>query len=112
MIIYRVEGRNGNGPYMFPGYIQTMVDGLKHPLPRDDGIDMDKITAFHIFGFASLTALLNWFDLDTRKHLRQCYFSILVYEVPDTRVLVGNRQVVFDRDHAREITILDIVHLS
>lgn len=113
MVIYRVEGKNGNGPYMFPGYIPTVMDDeLKHPLPRDDGIDMDKLTVFHFFGFVSLSALLNWFDSDIREQLRTSEFNIVVYDVPDIRVLIGNRQVVFDRDHSKVVTILDIVDFS
>lgn len=111
MIVYRVEGVNGYGPYTFP-YALVGEESGKHPLPDKDGIDKNKITTWHLFGFKSLDSLVDWFDVETRQKLDDAKFNVLVYEVPDIRVLTGGRQVAFDMDYAKHIETLDIVNFS
>ncbi len=111
MRVYRVEGPNGYGPYTFPGFLCGIPeDPSKHPVPRDDGIDEDKIVEFHIFGFASLESLQAWFSDEDRQYLSEKGFVVKVYDCPDRRVIQGNRQLVFDRDYAIPKETLDILN--
>ena len=110
MLVYRVEGHNGYGPYTFPGFLCGLPEDLsKHPLPKDDGIDPNKIVEFHVFGFDSLDSLQAWFSVDDRRYLLDKGFVIKVYECPILRVIQGKRQLVFDRDYAIPQKTLDIL---
>lgn len=111
MLVYRVEGKNGNGPYVFPGFLYGSPEDLdRHPLPENDGIDKGKMTEFHYFAFSNLQSLEDWFDPKARQYLRDKDFTVKVYDVPKQHVMVGKRQVVFDRDHSKLVETMDIVN--
>jgi hypothetical protein len=113
MLVYRIERPNGQGPYMFPGLLDTSTeDSNRHPMPVDDGLDPDKIERYHYFGFMCLHSLRAWFDRGMREFLFDKNCLVRVYDVADHKVMIGNRQVVFDRDGSNIVKTLDILYFS
>lgn len=108
MRVFRVENEELFGPYYAnKGGIATRAVGEKYginvignsrrtPLPYEDGLSgwRDRLDyAQFRFGFESPEAAVAWFiDLDI---LREHGFKLCAYEVPETEVFKGGKQLVF-----------------
>lgn len=114
MRIYRIEDKNGLGPYA-GGAMSRAEYGYepkRHPSPVDDGINY----SHDIYaGFPSLTKCYYWFvDTWIRQYLRQHGYKIGVYECPGHYVQHGQRQVAFVKAMAMKVEEMEIedVHPS
>jgi hypothetical protein len=106
MIVYRVENKRGEGPYTRRRKVSDWlcdrhVDIEKHPSLVEDGIYEWKRA--HKCGFSSLKKLKAWFDKEELKALYEAKFDIVRYEVDKKDVLVGKKQVMFNRRKARRV---------
>jgi len=106
MKIYRVEHpKNGQGPYWNRN--EHGLNFREHqmlPGPLNENWVTDDIQAIrrnyreYHFGFESIRALVKWFNRKWRKAMHIGGFKILVYEVPPTLVVIGSRQVIFNKE--------------
>ena len=109
MLIYRIENKRGQGPYCSKHkdqYLRCWLcdrhsDIEKHPSPDEDGIYEWK--RVHKCGFSSLRKLKAWFNKEELKALYEAKFDIVRYEVDKKDVLVGQKQVMFNRRKARRV---------
>lgn len=106
MLIYRVE-RLGLGPY-YKRPIENMLwahDSPKtHPTPYEERIaDLPDFRC----GSITLDHLKIWFK-GWRNKLRMAGFRLKVYEIPHKYVRIGDKQLIFDKDFAKEIADLPI----
>jgi hypothetical protein len=99
MIVYRVENKNGVGPYdgTSDGSLWQTRDHVEpsHPGPKDDGIDFERGEDY--CGFASFEQLRDWFESEELVMLRKLGFRVRRISVPRSRVKFGKKQVVFRR---------------
>jgi hypothetical protein len=99
MIVYRVENKNGVGPYDGTGIwsLWQTRDHVEpsHPGPKDDGIDFK--SGEYICGFASYRKLRDWFEAEELVALRKLGFRVRRIRVPRSKVKFGKKQVVFRR---------------
>lgn len=115
--IYRVEGRDGNGPY---SGVTTNSHNLqkklrKHnsqtgrPSPHLDGIQRCSEYPMHeyYFGFTHVDKLKEWFK-GSRTALRQDGYKMAVYEVDVSDVLFGKKQAAFVKKLANPIKTVKI----
>jgi hypothetical protein len=109
MIIYRVEGPDGIGPYqtlkpdwssrepelidLADAVAREHSDCPDHPSPCFDGIGHLR-DEHEICGFSSPDDLKTWFAGWLRK-LHRAGYVVAVYDVPDHGVRHGGHQVVF-----------------
>lgn len=119
MIVYRVEDENAYGPYNGPNSIRgwklpknkeaqliEAMYGDHNPPPYVD------VPAFNLtargysegenrwkFGFADADQLSRWFG--RAVEFLAGAFTVAKYEVPDTGVVLGGHQVVFDTKKAK-----------
>ena len=110
MLVYRMENRNGRGPYrslseparwLRDEHGISLYDDDLHPVPPDDGVPFPPWEGS--FGFASREALDRWFPKEARQLLREKGQHVTVYEVPENMVEQGRNQLVFHRDSARKV---------
>ncbi|WIC39362.1 hypothetical protein vFB297_1550 [Pseudomonas phage vFB297] len=110
-VVYRVECRNGEGPYV-NGCMGDSSSSLRRPVPEHDGIP--SVRSFEHFAFTSPSQLDDWFG-DAYDQLAEYSSAIIkVYEVESQYVRTGLRQCVFRRDAAvcvKEVTIAQWVGL-
>jgi hypothetical protein len=102
MRVYRIENKNGRGPYNGRGDLPyTVLDGCPahQPDPRDDGFGSRWNKPDYYFGFASLDQLFDWFG-DILEHLDRYGFSLTVWEVDESFVELGGRQLAFNKSEA------------
>jgi hypothetical protein len=107
MIVYRVEGPDGIGPYQRMGLgvfrdaeLVDLSDDIsddhswcpKHPSPVDDGIG--DMADQEICGFIRPEDLKNWFS-GWLQRLDKAGYVVAIYDVSDHDVRVGRHQVVF-----------------
>jgi len=104
MIVYRIEGLNGVGPYRT---LENCDNGLANrllshgtpgskrykPSPKQDNIP-GFYSGYHYCGFKSIEQLKRWFH-GARAGLRRCGFKMITYKVSDYEVLFGHQQIVF-----------------
>lgn len=101
MLVYRVQNEIGVGPYRTyrrHPVVQKMFDAhdsSSHPQPKDDGIE--DFGEHHLSGFASVRDLRMWFEGFLSALIRHGY-SIVIVEVPESAVLYGGEQVMYDRN--------------
>lgn len=103
MLIYRVEDDAMNGPYrghpvLFAGNRSYTVHSNMdtHPIPSFDMIPNG------FCGFASLTQFYNWFNGDIKTLVKEG-FHLVVLELDDLCVNVGERQVTFPSREAAKL---------
>ncbi|WFG74202.1 hypothetical protein QE321_gp057 [Pseudomonas phage SPA01] len=104
-IVYRVECRNGEGPYV-NGCMGDSSSSLRRPVPEHDGIP--SVRSFEHFAFTSPRQLDDWFGDDYDQLAEYSSATIKLYEVDRQHVRTGIRQCVFRRDAAvcvKEVTI-------
>jgi hypothetical protein len=110
MLVYRVETKDGEGPYTGPHnlaftLLATHQSSDNHPAPRADDIDIsywDRRPMFR-FGFKTVEQLHDWFNASERDALRGYGYLMVTYEVCHSRVLVGGRQVAFEYAEAKRL---------
>src|SRR6478735_8353835 len=100
---YRMEGKDGQGPYRGQHYDWPWdeFDVDQHPLPGiTDGIDYWSIEGDHVFGFESLEKALEWFTpiwltgLTTHERAVPQEFRITHYLAQEWGMLFGIRQTL------------------
>lgn len=106
--VYRVENEEGYGPYAEGVMLECeeLYDnagillypkGYKHPYPSGEIMKLLFSGEEYLFGFSSLTDLLNWFDFDkVNQLLEKRGFAISVYETDF--VFEDPEQTIFRRD--------------
>lgn len=108
MYVYRVETLDGCGPYNGSKDVKFPSLGVLHPGPRQDGIrDFD--SCVHHFGFASIEDFQNWFGLRfIRRNLFKAGFVLNKYRIRKEYVVVGGRQVAFEKKKAKRVGTFDV----
>lgn len=122
MFVYRVENQHGTGPYNSRGFLHENMSAEAHPPPCGDGIH-DFAPSKHLCGFKSMEQLLEWFDEDAleelaktnratrwrrRIALRGPLYHIGTYTVDEDHVMLGEKQLVFEHQHAKHIATMSI----
>lgn len=108
MFIWRIENRDGKGPYM-----TDRVNGLgltgeeHHPGPMGDVPEFYRTRNYNLyfFGFKSLSDLRNWFHPTAISRLYKDGFKIVKYKVEKKYVLKGGKQVAFLKNKATMVTV-------
>ena len=110
MIIYRIEDKNGEGPYH--GDIDSSLwRKEKHcyetgrPIPSKDGVNgFDFYKTFnadkHLFGFSSMKQLKEWFCDEEIEKLYEFGYNIYEFEI-DSIDLELDHQIVFDKNKCK-----------
>lgn len=103
MIVYRIQGHDGIGPYM-SSLVEVecplwMDEDTHQPTPGVDGLS--RALGFergkHIFGFRNMPQMFDWFGhRNTFEDLRYRNYSIFRFRIDPSFVLVGGHQVAFD----------------
>lgn len=115
--IYRVEARDGDGPYRGQGNSANLQYKLcRHstrtgrPTPCIDGIDpygSDRPFSEYYFGFTHVDKLKEWFK-GSRTALREDGYKMAVYEVDISDVLFGKKQAAFVKKLANPVKTVRI----
>lgn len=115
--IYRVEGRDGNGPYRGQENSTNLQYKLcRHnfrtgrPSPHLDGINpsgLDRPVSEYYFGFTHVDKLKEWFK-GSRTALREDGYKMAVYEVDISDVLFGKKQAAFVKKLANPVKTMKI----
>lgn len=108
MKIYRLENKDGRGPYVTGdmGIVSIRCGGTRKPEPSEE----KEFDGHHVhslkFGFASVEQFDNWFSHRQQIHLVNFMkYHLVVYEVPETSVIVSASQAGFYPDKAEKIAI-------
>lgn len=111
MLIYRLEDKNGTGPYrgklrsnkiieeMYLDHSGT-VDRYRPP-PPSDGIRIESGFLHFFYGFKTEKQLKWWFYGYLTK-LKKLGFQIVEIQVPKKHVFFGKHQVAFDSRFAKK----------
>lgn len=104
MLVYRVENKHGEGPYVSGAALLLNSHNCSdsHPVIYRDGVDMYGRDVR--CGCVSLEALENWFG-EYLPLLRNMGYSVVEYSVLNSKVRVGNSgvQCAFDRHYASKV---------
>lgn len=112
MIVYRLEGKDGQGPYQGDPYSPVerlamrgidLADRVRNPTPLQDGVPAPRvgIASEYFFGFKSREALDAWFPEPILGLLESEYgMSVTCYKVEMEKVLFGDKQVAFRKRDA------------
>lgn len=101
MIVWRVENKEGFGPYQaLDDYGWDHQNQDHQPRPWDD-LDFDghEIRDYR-FGFSSQEQMQAWFGDKDRAFLASHGFELVLYDVPPDAILTGEKQVAFKRDQS------------
>lgn len=96
MIVWRVQDKDGKGPYMSIDSIlwrRRSHDTRKHPAPHEDNISLSEVREAWKCGFKTKKQALEWFAKTELVRLERLGFTL--QKVEAKRVWRGNRQVVF-----------------
>lgn len=109
--VYRIEHSKFKlGPYQGGADLCTSrYYDDNHPGPSADGMDTDRMTYNHSFGFSYMRQLLNWFRFRDIFRMRKQGFRVYRYKVDRSEVIFGGRQVAFVRCKA---TVREEIPLS
>ena len=100
MVVYRVESRDGTGPY------KGFITDARHyedncPDPISDGIWTDFDEALdcvdYYYGFTSIEAAAKWFGAKWLTKLSRTQYSLYKFDVPKSNVREGYRHCAFKR---------------
>lgn len=108
MLVYRVE-RRGKGPYKNGACERIGLNGVntdRQPTPDSDGISFRY--GRHKCGFESLEQLNAWFDAREKAKLHKHGYYVSVLKCPDSRVLLGRKQIMFVRRAAKILVKMPI----
>jgi hypothetical protein len=118
MFVYRVENKDGTGPYDAGAFCPYERCSYKtksgkyvdrHPSPQEDGIKGR--TPDHYYGFQNIMQLDVWFRRlpSGLESLREKNFHIAVYHCPRQHVLIGKKQVAFKLEFATRLRVLPLL---
>jgi hypothetical protein len=107
MKVYRIEDKNGIGPYSIYWEWQDVNHFIKinrHPFPIDEGIMINSLQIAYgidkpVCGFNSLDQLKDWFSNDEITKLFGLGYYIFFYEIEEEFIFQGKRQLVFIRNN-------------
>lgn len=106
MLVYRIENDNGVGPFVagddwdfYPLDYHPGQAFMDFPRPDDDGLLFEE--DIHKCGCASLRQLIHWFPKPVRTMLTERNYKLVVLDIPDERVQVGQYQVIFEAEGSR-----------
>lgn len=122
MKVYRVEGSEGEGPYVVdpvswcttPRLFERRHRSSKAPSPDRDGALLPTETKLQgewvdlHFGFRTLKQLRSWFTPAARRNLSERGYVLSVYEASDEYVHLGNHQLVFWLEGSEKIDERDL----
>jgi hypothetical protein len=108
MIVYRIENESGCGPYFGSMNYSDWTDGFHNaatgrPMPYEDNITATDHSLFR-FGFESMDKLTQWFTFAEIGRLLDQGFRVVSFQVDIQHTVIGNKQLVFKREQATEIT--------
>lgn len=118
MRVWRIENDAGEGPYCATAGPVSNAEGYRithahadsgHPSPWDDGMDEFRRHQ-HVCGLPTLCSVREWFA-GWFDPMHSQGFRLSVYDVPGEAVLVGGRQVAFDRDKAKRVKSFSLAPL-
>jgi hypothetical protein len=110
--VFRVENKKtGLGPYQDEHEI-TFVLSKNHTGPKYPFVEIDDLCKLRVhgdvfFGFDSFDDVFDWFTSEEIANLYQQGFVISVYKVCDMYVVKSYKQVIFNRDLADKIDVID-----
>ena len=116
MIVYRVENADGRGPYV-GNPVPEMDDAAndRQPMAWQDGLSEwwndGKANAYR-YGFRTLEQIKSWFLPDQLTILARHGFRVTEYEVPQSHVLSGKKQVVFNPEQAKPLAFKQLEELK
>jgi hypothetical protein len=97
--IYRVENKNGQGPYTSLGtssWGDTDHVDIFHPSPREEGLTMEH--GHHKCCFFSKKQMHNWFSDQELVRLADHDYCIVEIEVETKYLQIGSQQAIFIPD--------------
>jgi|SRR6185437_16749398 len=126
MLVYRIEGENGDGIYRGKYCRDNPLEWIpsKHPAPWRDSLLVNNCNAIrgveddedcscsmdewlprqnYIFGFANTDQLRAWVFNDLWLwQFEQRGFRLSVFDIESRHVIVGNTQCIFKREHIKQ----------
>lgn len=110
--IIRVTDKRGRGVYNSYTMSKVGLSGSarsNRPMPFEDGLHGHGADEHHRFGFKDAYAMRAWFD-DDIPYLAE-HTQVRIYEVKDSHVIHGRKQLTFDRRKAKLIGIKNITEI-
>ena len=111
MRVLRVEDGTGQGPYIsksgewcYAFREPICVGFVQRPCPAQDGIP--SISKEYNCGFLNKKQYTDWFPETSRMALDRQGYKLIEYEVKSWGLIMGEYQVVFDRNNSRKIAEL------
>jgi hypothetical protein len=105
MLVYRIQDSCGAGPYTSTrmiDHIHIHHNEIAHdpdsrvPAPEREGLGY--VRSYHRFGFTSLEQLDRWFTPEEQAALYREGFELVVFNLPDHTVELGQHQCRFLRE--------------
>lgn len=118
MFVYRVENREGYGPYQGGHAFAFRHHNNRHTHPTPvhekcrrfsyilDDMDVDIEDVRH--GFASLSHYQQWFNPVDRRKLEQLDYRLVKYKVPIRYAHILQKQVQFIDEYAEKVEVLHV----
>lgn len=119
-LVYRIEDKNGTGPYQG----KTSADNswlnksiCNHNADKRPGpwqctkireMDMDYLKK-HYFGFSTIKQLERWFTKTDRELLHNNGYRIAIYKVPKEYYMKATNQCVFIKEYSTLIKNIDLI---
>lgn len=106
MIIYRVQNAQGCGPYSTSN---RNWQTRSHASKQTPHLALDRLLKYkarynhhaYLYGFKSMKQLNAWFTKEELINLGLYGFGIVALDIPDKKVIVGYKQVMFLKRGAR-----------
>src|ERR1700741_5401843 len=125
MLVYRIEGENGDGIYRGKYCRDNPMDWIpsKHPGPARDSLLVDNANVIrereddwysldfcewithsnYIFGFAGVEQMRNWIFNDMWLwRMEERGFRLAVFDIESSDVIVGHTQCIFHRHDIKQ----------
>lgn len=124
MLVYRAENEYGYGPFqgwLAYDFTEAMADAGRYdedfsepfheafPTHWEEGLSLEDCREDPLCACSSIRQWLRWFPRPCREVLAREGYHLVIFEVPEDAVDVGQDQVIFDRSRAQ---ISQIVTLS
>lgn len=108
MYLYRIEHKNGLGPYNSSKQhrITFCARTCNHPTPTEDNLDM--FNSKYRCGFSSLKQLLYWFHKADRHQLKSAGFKL--YRLKVEEGYKGNYQAIYIKNSYKIESELDLIN--
>lgn len=106
MVIYRVQDVYGYGPYN-SGNLDWQT--RNHDSKQTPHLELDILLKYkarynhyaYLYGFKSMDQLNSWFTKKELINLKLSGYKIVKLDIPDNKVIVGYKQVMFLKRGAR-----------